>query len=91
MTRESNRDECGCGRSTCDDCVAYDPESQAAMPLPPRDRRRVAPRITGALLEASAGGWGMTIRYALLLLVHRGTVGVAIWMALEAAQWAGLN
>lgn len=42
------------------------------------------------LLVASTKGWGTTFRYALLLLVRRGTVGVGAWMVFEFVQRAGL-
>jgi hypothetical protein len=35
------------------------------------------------LLNAARDGWATTLRYALLLLVKRGTVGVIIWTVLE--------
>jgi hypothetical protein len=39
-----------------------------------------------ALLEAAKAGWQTTFRYAFLLLVRRGTVGVVILATAELAR-----
>jgi hypothetical protein len=36
-----------------------------------------------ALLAASSAGWPTTLRYALLLLVTRGTIGAAVLLLLR--------
>lgn len=41
------------------------------------------------LLAAAANGWGTTIRYSILILVRRGSIGAGIMMLFEIAQRAG--
>lgn len=47
-------------------------------------------RYCGGMLVASADGWGMTLRYVLLLLVHRGTIGAGAWIGFDLVQRLGL-
>lgn len=41
------------------------------------------------LLAAAANGWGTTIRYSILVLVRRGSIGAGIMMLFEIAHRAG--
>ena len=40
-------------------------------------------------LIAATAGWGPTVRYALLMLVQRGTVPMLCWMTYEIARRFG--
>ncbi|AUS78290.1 hypothetical protein C1701_07825 [Actinoalloteichus sp. AHMU CJ021] len=41
-------------------------------------------------LDAATSGWGTTLRYALLLLVRRGSVGLGALLLLDFAHRSGV-
>lgn len=76
--------------------VAVSPENQYrssdSSPDVPRTNRDPGSRgkkQRDALLTAAAAGWGTTFRYALLVLVTRGSAIAGTWVAFELARHLG--
>jgi len=57
--------------------------------LHPRARWRV--QTKDALLAAAVDGWGATLRYALLMIIRRGTVCAGAWLLYESEIWRVLH
>jgi hypothetical protein len=64
-------------------------ESSRNSPRKARASRSCNQKQRDAALTAAAAGWGTTFRYALLVLVVRGSTVAGAWGALEIIRYLG--
>lgn len=74
--------------------ASQDVDVADGTPTPKRRRPSVRPRQSSrnahdVLLTAAKSGWGPTLRYGLLLLIHRGPLPVAGLIAYQVARSKG--